>query len=230
MAAGLGTRFGDLTNQYPKGFIEVGGKPMVISSIENLITQGIERIIIGTGYKHEVYDSLKSKYPQIETCYSHRYAETNSMYTLYNTKQLIGDNDFLLLESDIIYEPKAIRYLLDYNKQDVMLASPVLKFQDQYYVEYNKDHNLVNCSTDRDALNPMGEMIGIHKISNRFYSLMWNDYHAKVLDYPKLGYEFEMLHIAQTALPLSVLKPEGLKWYEIDDERDLEYAEKIITN
>ena len=37
MAAGLGSRFGKMTETMPKGFIEVGGQSMVIRSIETLI-------------------------------------------------------------------------------------------------------------------------------------------------------------------------------------------------
>ena len=48
MAAGMGTRFGKYTEMVPKGFVEVNGIPMVIQSIETLISCGIERIIIGT--------------------------------------------------------------------------------------------------------------------------------------------------------------------------------------
>ena len=50
MAAGMGTRFGKYTEQIPKGFVEVCGKPMIERSIETLISCGIERIVIGTGY------------------------------------------------------------------------------------------------------------------------------------------------------------------------------------
>lgn len=38
MAAGMGTRFGHYTDLIPKGFIPYKGKPMVIRSIETLIT------------------------------------------------------------------------------------------------------------------------------------------------------------------------------------------------
>ena len=57
MAAGLGTRFGHYTELVPKGFVEVGGKPMIIRSIETLLSCGIERIILGTGYKKEAYEA-----------------------------------------------------------------------------------------------------------------------------------------------------------------------------
>ena len=106
MAAGLGTRFGNHTELHPKGFIKVEGIPMVIRSIKTLLSCGINRILIGTGYKSEAFDQLKNAYLQIETCYSARYAETNSMYTLYNMQTAIENDDFILLESDLIYEKR----------------------------------------------------------------------------------------------------------------------------
>lgn len=90
MAAGLGTRFGRYTELVPKGFVEVGGEAMIVRSVRTLLACGIERIILGTGYRKEVYEALQAEYPQLECCYSPRYAETNSMYTLYNTRDVIG--------------------------------------------------------------------------------------------------------------------------------------------
>ena len=81
MAAGMGTRFGPYTELIPKGFVKVGGIPMIVRSIDTLLSCDIERIVIGTGYKQEVYEELKTDYPMLETCFSPRYAETNSMYT-----------------------------------------------------------------------------------------------------------------------------------------------------
>ena len=104
MAAGMGTRFGKYTETIPKGFIECGDLSMVERSIRTLIACGIERIVIGTGYHKEKYEALKGTYPQIECVFSPRYAETNSMYTLYNCRDVIGNDDFLLLESDLVFE------------------------------------------------------------------------------------------------------------------------------
>lgn len=228
MAAGLGSRFGSYTELIPKGFIEVGGKSMIIRSIETLLACGIERIIIGTGYKQEAFDYLKKEYPQIETCFSPRYAETNSMYTLYNTCELIGEDSYLLLESDLIFEKKAIESLLACDKPDVMLITPVTKFQDQYYVEYDKNHILTTCSIHQNELDAKGELVGLHKISNDFYKKMCADYGQIVDAQPKLGYEYELLRMSQAVSPVYVLKVDELKWYEIDDETDLAYAEKNI--
>ena len=223
MAAGMGTRFGDQTKLIPKGFIPYKDKPMVVRSVETLIACGIERIIIGTGYHREGYEALSIKYPQIECCFSPRFAETNSMYTLWNCRNLIHE-DFLLLESDLVFETKAITSLLECPYDSAMLISPVTKFQDQYYVEMDVNHVLTNCSTDQSALNYSGELVGIHKVSYEFYERMCEEYERIADEKPKLGYEYQLLSISQRVMPMHVLCVEGLQWYEIDDENDLRFA------
>lgn len=228
MAAGMGTRFGQMTEKIPKGFIPYNGIPMVVRSIRTLIDCGIDRIIIGTGYKKEEYESLAKDFPQIECVFSPRYAETNSMYTLYNCRDAIGRNDFILLESDLVFEKKAITSLMECPYESAMLITPVTKFQDQYYVEMNDKCQLVNCSTDKTKINPSGELVGIHKIGSEFFKILVDEYGKIVQEKPKLGYEFQLLDVSKRIRPMNVLKVDGLKWYEIDDINDLDFAQKNV--
>lgn len=228
MAAGMGTRFGHYTELTPKGFVEYKGIPMVIRSIEILISCGIEKIIIGTGYHKEFYETLTQKYNQIVTCFSPRYQETNSMYTLYNCRDIIGNDDFILLESDLVFEKKAITALIDAKEPDVMLIAPVTKFQDQYYVESDNHNILTKCSVNKEDLNYKGELVGIHKLSGNFFQKMCFDYGNIVDEQPKLGYEYELIRMSNNISPLYVLKVDNLQWYEIDDESDLKFAEEHI--
>jgi len=229
MAAGTGSRFGKMTESMPKGFIEVGGTAMVVRSIETLIACGVTRIIIGTGYKSGAYEQLAGRYPQVECVYSERYASTNSMYTLYNCRGAVGGDDFLLLESDIIYSRNAITELTDDRRPDVMLITPVTKFQDQYYVEHDGTGRLTNCSTDKTEVDAAGELVGIHKISAGFFAEMCRDYAAIAEERPKMGYEYELLRMSQNVRPVYVLNSKDVRWYEIDDADDLEYAERNIV-
>ena len=228
MAAGLGSRFGKYTELIPKGFIECGGVSMIERSIKTLINCGIERIIIGTGYHKEKFEALAEQYPQIECVFSPRYAETNSMYTLFNCREAVGNDDFLLLESDLVFEHRAISALIEHTEPTIMLITPVTKFQDQYYVAYDETHQLTMCSTDKSQLDAKGELVGIHKLSNIFYKSMCLDYAAKVDEKPKLGYEYEILSMAQDDSRVFVLNEAGLYWYEIDDPDDLAYAEEHV--
>ena len=225
MAAGLGSRFGKMTETMPKGFIEVGGQSMVIRSIETLIACGINRIVIGTGYKKEAYEALKTKYPQIECVFSPRFAETNSMYTLYNCREVIGDDDFILLESDIVYSKNAITELLENEHADIMLITPVTKFQDQYYVEYDEHGILTRCSTNKAEIDAKGELVGIHKLSSSFYHKLCVEYEKIIKGNPKLGYEYQLLWMSQNISPVYVLNAYDVSWYETHDEEDLRFVE-----
>lgn len=157
MAAGMGTRFGHYTDLIPKGFIPYKGKPMAIRSIETLIDCGIEKIIIGTGYHKEHYEALMEQYSQVQCVFSPRFAETNSMYTLWNCREVIGEDCFILLESDLVFEKLAITSLLESPFDSAMLITPVTKFQDQYYVQMNEKCELINCSVNKDEIKPSGE-------------------------------------------------------------------------
>lgn len=230
MAAGLGSRFGKMTEMMPKGFIEVGGQSMVIRSIETMIACGIKRIIIGTGYKKEAYEALQAQYPQIECVFSPRYAETNSMYTLWNCRGAIGNDNFILLESDIIYSQNAITELQEDKHPDIMLITPVTKFQDQYYVESDENCTLTRCSTNKMEINAKGELVGIHKLSSPFYHQLCAEYEKIVTERPKLGYEYQLLWMSQNISPVYVHYSSDVKWYEIDDDNDLKYAEENVVN
>lgn len=228
MAAGMGTRFGKYTELVPKGFVEVNGVPMVVQSIETLISCGIERIIIGTGYHKEAYEALCKEYPQIHCCHSPRYAETNCLYTLWNCRELIGDDDFLMLDSDLIYEPKAITSLLECKYDSAILTTPVKKFQDSYFVEEDKKHRFVKWSKNYDELNACGELIGIHKLSNKFFKAVCREFEADLAKNEKSSYEPFFQKISTTKCPIRVLRVDDLVWYEIDDEADLRFAEENV--
>lgn len=229
MAAGLGTRFGEQTELKPKGFIPFKGIPMVERSIQTLIDCGIKRIIIGTGYHKEYYEALAEKFPVIECVFSPLFAVTNSMYTLWNCREAIGNESFILLESDLIFEKRAITDLLECPYDSAMLITPVTKFQDQYYVQMNENYELINCSVNKNEIKPSGELVGIHKIGSMFYKTLCQEYEKIVNQKPKLGYEFQLLDVSQRIIPMNVLILENLQWYEIDDANDLDYAEKNIN-
>ena len=229
MAAGTGSRFGAHTETKPKGFVPVGGAPMIERSIENLFSAGIEKIIIGTGYQHSFYDELAKENSRLHCVKSDKYADTNSMYTLYCCGDLIGSDDFLLLESDLIYERKALSVLMNSAYSNVMLVTAFTKQQDGYYLFANGEGLLSDCSTDVDKrIHSKGELVGIHKLSNDTYKKM-HDWYANIWQkQPKLGYEYALLEMSRQGEEIHVVKEENLLWYEIDDETDLIYAEKNI--
>jgi len=228
LAAGLGSRLKDRTKTKPKGFVEIDNKAIVERSIEKLINAGITTIIIGTGYLSEHYDRLKDKYPQIITCRSSKYAETGSMFTLYNLRELVKE-DFLLLESDLLYDRKGLKELIDDARPDIILASGKTGSNDEVYIEADNNHNLVNMSKKADDLAQIiGELVGISKISMPTF--------GKMLAYAETQFEHggNQFHYENDFVGISVgtkiyvKKIENYSWCEIDDEDHLNRALTLV--
>ena len=122
VAGGMGTRLKEMTEFMPKGFIELGGLPIVEQSVRKLFAAGVEEIIIGTGHCAEWYERFAARYPGVVLVRNENFAATGSMGTLACCAPLVK-GDFLLLESDLIYDSVALHALINESRRDVLLAS-----------------------------------------------------------------------------------------------------------
>ncbi len=225
LAAGLGSRLKERTKVKPKGFLEVGGISLIERSIHVLLSYGIEKIYIGTGYCSEIYDAFAKQFNCVETIKSEYFATTSSMETLFIMKNLIRD-DFLLLESDILYEKNAVRYLIEDERKDSILAGEITNSKDEVYIEVDNSYTLMYMSKDKNKLHSVyGEFVGISRISLSRYALMCNLYeesHDRTIDY-----EYIMVRSSKIK-PFFVKKVKDLAWCEIDNEYHLQRAVKEI--
>lgn len=84
LAAGRGTRLKELGTEIPKGFLQLGTKPIIEESIEKLFASGVERVVIVTGHIARKYEELAARFGgRIVTVHNDRYAESGSLYSLY---------------------------------------------------------------------------------------------------------------------------------------------------
>jgi len=227
VAAGLGSRLQNRIEDKPKGFLMISSKPIVEESVIKLIDAGIEKIIIGTGHLSEAYEDLAKKYPKIVCVRSDKFSTTGSMYTLYNARDYI-DDDFLLLESDLIYDKKGLKILLDDHRESVILASEITDAGDAVFIEVDENKNLVNMSKNESEINSVyAELVGINKISLGAFKKMCVFAERIFEEDPKLDYEYALVGISKDE-KIFVNKINNYLWCEIDDDSHLERATKII--
>lgn len=227
LAGGMGSRLQEKTEKMPKGFLKMGEKPIVEQSILKLLDAGIEKIVIGTGYLAEFYDSLAIHYPQIHCVRNNEYYKTGSMYTLYNLRNHVSD-DFLLLESDLIYEKQGLNTLMNHKNFDVILASGFTSTNDEVFIETDRHNLLVTMSKNRDNLKQIyGELTGITKISIKAFNEMCDYAESRFSDNPKLDYESALVGISKK-VPIYVHKLNSFIWCEIDNEEHLIRAQHQI--
>lgn len=223
VAGGLGSRFGDRTKLMPKGFIEIDGIPMVERSVKKLIEAGIEEIIIGTGHCSEYYDELAKKYHVIKTVRNDNYANTSSMGTLEVCVPYIK-GDFILLESDLIYDAVGLKVLQNDKRANVILASGKSNSHDEVYLAADENYILNEVSKNKDIIpEPAGELVGITKISKSCLEKMMT-YYKSSPDLIKLDYESALKYVSVNCEPVYVRKIEYYAWTEIDDESMLDRA------
>ena len=228
MAGGLGSRLGDRTKAMPKGFLEIGGIPIVEQSVRKLIAAGIEEIIIGTGYHKEYYEDLAKKYTCIKLAHNAAYADTGSMGTLTVCVPLVKE-ECLVLESDLLYDSIGLNVLINETRRNVILSSGKTGSGDEVYLQVDKDCNLVKHSKKKEELESIySELVGITKLSRKTLDLMvayMNDHRQ---DIPKMEYEVAMTGVSSSGNPIGVRKVEYYTWCEIDDENHLKRAVEQI--
>ena len=225
----MGVRLKELGERTPKGFLRLGERPIVVESVERLVAEGIERIVIATGHHAELYEELARSRPElVTTVHNPRYADSGSLYSLWCARGEIA-GDCLLLESDLIYERRALREALDHPSPDVLLVSEPTGARDEVWVE-TRDGTLVDMSKDRAALGPSiaGELVGITKLSQPFFREMLAVGERLFRETLKVDYELEGLVQAARKRPLTIHVVPGLVWAEIDDLHHLERARQIV--
>lgn len=221
LAAGLGTRLQPYTHEIPKGFMKVGGETLIERSVQILKSNGIQKIIIGTGHLSEQYENFAHNHGLI-TYKNPNFATTGSFQTLCCGKDLIP-NDFLLLESDLLYQERAITELLGFDADDAILCSGFTESNDEVYVESSEDGRLRNLSKQRNQLKSIdAELVGIWKISKALFDKLIV-HHSSANDAMTKDYERAISSLAANH-PIKVLKLEDLLWCEIDNEEHLERA------
>jgi len=224
LAAGMGSRIESISKKKPKSFINIEGKSLIERSIENLIDSGIKKIFIGVGYKKYYFEKLVSNYKCLDLFENKDFETTGSFHTLYQFKDQI-DYDFLLLESDLLYDKKIISQLIYDKRKNIIAASNLTKTNDEVFIDSN-DNILVSLSKNKSSLNNVdSEFIGINRISIDLFHKMCSEY-EKLFD-NKIDYE---LLFQKTNMPIYVKNLGEVVWCEIDDLKHLRNAKKNIIS
>ena len=99
LAAGLGSRFKEITKKTHKALLPIRGIPNLERTIQYLHDAEIRDIYIVTGHLKESFDYLIDKY-NVKLIYNEKYREYNSIYSMYKVLDLLGDS--FVIDSDVV--------------------------------------------------------------------------------------------------------------------------------
>lgn len=235
LAAGMGKRLGKYTENATKCMVPVNGKTLIEYAIESLIEAKIKRLTLVVGYKKEVLkDFLKDKYKEIEINYIDNdvYDTTNNIYSLYLAKNVLAQDDTILLESDLIFDKNIIKEIIEDKNPNLAVVSPFETWMDGTCALID-DQNVIKGILGKsefnwDKTNHYYKTVNIYKFSKEFATTVYMPFlKAYQTAYGKNEYYETVLKVI-SFLGNSTFKAhsvDGSLWYEIDDPADLAIAE-----
>ena len=106
LAAGRGTRMGEMTAAIPKPMLTVRGRPLLEHVLENLAATGVERFLVVVGHMREMVENYFREWRlPVEFRTQEPLDGTGSAARL--ARDFAGDESFLLTYGDILCAPAA---------------------------------------------------------------------------------------------------------------------------
>ena len=241
LAAGYGRRMRPLTDSEHKALLRIGGQAIIDRMVNGLVANGITKIIVATGYLARRLEShLKSTHPMVEFRFVENpsYDTTNNIHSLARVlKEVEIDEDVLLIESDLIYEPSVITRIIKSSAENVALVAKHRRGLDGTVVTVS---NGVITSIIPPHLQDADfnftdkyKTLNIYKFSAEFCNHSLErllDYYTSVFDH-NAYYELVLgmlIYIQKATIRAEII--DGEKWAEVDDPNDLDVANFIFND
>lgn len=228
LAAGMGTRLRSIVDARPKGLIEIDGETLVGRSVRVLGDAGISEVTIVAGYCADQYERFAAGRPGVRTVLNERYASSGSMASLARALDAVSTGDraggVLVLESDIVYEARAVTAILSSPSfPDATLLSGPTGPGDEVWVCAPNGRLRSMSKRAADLPSITGEFVGITRLSAAGAQAMQRAFTAFVdrCGHERMDYETDALVAIAAERAIGAVFVPDLLWGEVDDEQHL---------
>ena len=239
LAAGMGKRLKELTQNNTKCMVKVNGVALIDRMLHQIEKKNLSRIVIVVGYEadklKDYIATLDIKTP-IEYVDNPIYDKTNNIYSLSLAGDYLVKEDTVLFESDLIFEDSVLDALLEDPRDTLALVDKYESWMDGTCVKLSDNDDIEAFVPGKkfkfDEIKEYYKTVNIYKFSKHFSethyvpflkayqaALGQNEYYEQVLRV------ITMLDDPE----IKAKRLDGQKWYEIDDIQDLDIAESIFT-
>ncbi|UVK35993.1 phosphocholine cytidylyltransferase family protein (plasmid) [Mesorhizobium sp. AR10] len=240
LAAGVGSRLRPLTDLRPKPLVEINGTPILHNALQNLEAVGVREVTIVVGYRKDAIQySCGQRLGDLGIDYveSDVFDRTGSAYSLWLARDALLAGDTYLLEGDVFFEPDALRYLTLADADNVaavvpfspaMEGSAVVLTNNGYIAEVRMKQTAANLN---DGSPPLFKTMNLIRFSGEDLRRTIVPHLNDIISAGAVkSYTEELLSdlVRQKGLQIAAARCDGLKWYEIDNEADLRFAEAMF--
>ena len=239
LAAGMGKRLKELTQDNTKCMVKVNGVSLIDRMLHQIERKQVNRIVIVVGYEGKKlidYIATLGICTPITYIENPIYDKTNNIYSLALAKDWLCEDDTLLFESDLIFEDAVLDELVSDSRDTLALVDKYESWMDGTCVKLSADDTIEAFVPGKkfkfNEIKEYYKTVNIYKFSREFsktHYVPFLDAYQKALGTNE--YYEQVLRVI-TMLDDPVIKAKrlnGQKWYEIDDIQDLDIAESIFT-
>ena len=238
LAAGMGKRLKELTQNNTKCMVKVNGVSLIDRMLHQIDRLNLSRVVIVVGYEGEKlidYINTLSIHTPIVYVDNPIYDKTNNIYSLALAKEWLCKEDTLLFESDLIFEDSVLDALVKDPRETLALVDKYESWMDGTCVKLSADDDIEAFVPGKkfkfSEINQYYKTVNIYKFSKHFsetYYVPFLDAYQSALG--KNEYYEQVLRVI-TMLDNTEIKAKRLNgelWYEIDDIQDLDIATSMF--
>ena len=143
LAGGRGNRLDPITEQTSKPMLPLHGKPLIEFSLENAIAAGASEIVIVVGYLAEqIINAYGNVFRGIPLRYVIQWEQKGLVNAIECAREQIGKSDFMLfLADEILFEPKHVDMLRNFEDDQVFVLCGVTQVEDRN--EISKTYSII---------------------------------------------------------------------------------------
>ena len=239
LAAGMGKRLKELTQNNTKCMVKVNGVTLIERMLKQIDKHHLTRIVIVVGYEgKKLIDYIDSLCIDTPIIYINNpiYDRTNNIYSLALAKEWLCEEDTLLLESDLIFEDSILDELISDSRETLALVDKYESWMDGTCVKLADDDSIEAFVPGKkikfNEIKDYYKTVNIYKFSKQFSKIEYVPFLEAYQKALGLNEYYEQVLRVITMLDNTEIRAkriEGKRWYEIDDIQDLDIAESIFT-
>lgn len=232
LAAGMARRLRPLTEHKPKCLLRIGTRSLLERSVDNLVAAGIREIVVVTGYLSQmITEFLVARYPKLTFHFIDNtdYARTNNIYSLWLARPFVEGKDFILLDSDILYDGGIIEQVLG-EEASILTVSRHPLGEEEMKVVVDENGSIVEISKSCDPAIAMGESVGIEKINADYSAALYRllDTMMNKEGLVDIFYEQAFQRLIPKGFCFKVMDISNYFTIELDTVEDFENAKHLI--
>ena len=224
LAAGMGSRLNTMTGGGSKALVEIGGRPLILHTLEALADHGVGPVLVIIGHEAEKVQEVIGE--RAEVLRNERFAETNSLYSLWLARDWIK-GPFLLLNCDLFFDPDILDELLDEPSNVLAFDSTSSRGREQTKVAL-RQRRVVDIGKDVPVTSARGESLGLLKFDTEGARVMLATTEQLIADGQENAWVIEATRIACRQVSIFGLNVAGHAWAEIDFPYDLDVARREV--